>query len=284
MNRRDIRRVFTNLHDEGLRFVFLQGREPTLRRDLLPIIRDLHDIGFVQTLVSNGALMTDAFVHSLRNLPINFCINLDTLDRWRYRRLRGADQLKRVLAAINRLRDHPHPRYLSCVACDENRDELPQLARFARERGFTPVFTPYHWNVGRCGQEGAGVQYDKQAMAALFDELLETGLIPSGYLSGYLRENINWLRGKALGRCDAGRYSIAVDASGNVAPCSTQALAGNLLDSSLDEILANMDTEKVRCCSDNSGCNLISNRIIGTNLRHPLQALRTPDLLRTFSR
>lgn len=284
MSRSEIRRVFAALHEEGVRFVFLQGGEPTLRRDLLGIMRDLHDTGFVQTLVSNGARMTTAFVRSLRELPVNVCITLDTLDRWRYRRLRGNDQFKRVLAAVNRLRDYPHPKYLTSIGCEENRDELPAVARFARENGFAPVIAPYHWNVGRCGQEEFGVQYDKQAMAALFDELLDSGLIPPGYLSGYVRENINWLRGKPLGRCDAGRYSIAVDASGNVAPCSAQARAGNLLDSSLDEILANMDREMVRRCSDNSGCNLICNRIIGANLRHPLRALQTPDLLRTFSR
>lgn len=284
MSRREINRVFTSLYEEGVRFVFMQGGEPTLRKDLLQIMRDLHDIGFVQTLVTNGTRITHSFVETLQSLPVSISLSLDTLNRERYRRIRGADQLNIVLAGINRLRDYPHPKYITCIVSEENRADVGEVVNFATEHGFTPVLTPYHWNVGRYGRVDPGLQYDREAVAALFGEILESGMIPRGYLTGYVRDNINWLRGKKLGRCDAGRFSVSIDASGNVAPCLAMEHAGNLLETGLPEILKQMDMKKVRHCSDNSGCNVICNRLVDANLRHPIRALRSPDLVRTFSR
>jgi len=284
MRRDEIRRVFSSLYEEGLRFVFVQGGEPTLRSDLLEIMSDLHEIGFVQTLVSNGTYITESFVERLRGLPVNVVVSLDTLDRQRYQRIRGADQLNLVLAAINRLQDYEHPRYLACIVSEQNRDEVFDVLRFATEHGFTPVVTPYHWNVGRYGKIDPGLQYEKAALAPVFREILTSGLIPEGYLSGHVRDSIRWLQGDRLEPCDAGRYSIAIDASGNVSPCQAQGQAGNLLQMSLSEILKRLDREAVRRCSGNSGCNLICNRLIGSNLRHPVRSARTPGILRTFTR
>lgn len=283
MSRAEIRRVFDGLYRDGLRYVFLQGGEPTLREDLLEIIADLHEIGFTQTLVSNGTRMSEAFIDRLRNMPVNVTISLDSLDRARYQRIRGQDQLKNVLAAVNRLADYPHPKYLACVVSEQNRDEVMDLLRFAREHGFIPTVTPYHWKVGRYGREDPGLQYQRESLVPVFREVLASGLAQEGYLSHHVRDSIRWLQGKKLEACDAGQFSIAIDASGNVAPCQAQQAAGNLLQEPLAQILGRMDREAVRQCSNASGCNLICNRIVGSNLRHPIKAARSPNLFRHVS-
>jgi MoaA/NifB/PqqE/SkfB family radical SAM enzyme len=81
------------------------------------------------TLITNGTRLTPALVARLARISVNVSVSLDTLDRRRYRRIRGADQLPQVLTGL---------------------------------------------------------------------ELLSAG---------------------SLAACDAGRYSIAIDASGNVSPC-----------------------------------------------------------------
>lgn len=75
--------------------------------------------------------------------------------------------------------------------------------------------------------------------------------------------------------CDAGRYSIAIDASGNVSPCLAFPSVGNLLESSLSEILGRFDRDAINRCSENSSCNRLDGRVVGTILRHPVTALRT---------
>jgi len=87
---------------------------------------------------------------------------------------------------------------------------------------------------------------------------------------------VAWLRGESLKPCDAGRYSIAIDASGNVSPCLSLPVAGNLLHSSLSDILGRFDRGEIKHCSDRSSCNRLDGRVIGSVLRHPIAAWQTP--------
>ena len=275
MSRVEIGRVFSGLYRDGLRFVLLQGGEPLLRRDIQEILEDLSAIGFHLTLITNGTKITPQLIERLRRLPIAISVSLDTLDRVRYRHIRGADQLVQVLEGISLLKDFPHPKFLTCIVSDVNRTEVPAVVRFAREQGFLPVVGAYHWSVGIYGRPDELLMYDRVSTAAVFSGLLSDELIPSGYLQKFVEDNVSWLRGQRLEPCDAGRYSIAVDASGNVSPCLAFPSVGNLLESSLSEILGRFDRDAITICSDRSSCNRLDGRVVGTILRHPITALRT---------
>ncbi len=276
MTREEISRVFAGLYRDGVRFVFVQGGEPLLRRDLPEILEDLHAFGFGLSLITNGSKFTPALVGRLAKLPINLSVSLDTLDRERYRRIRGADLLSDVLAGIELLEAFPHPKFLTCIVSEANREEVPSVVRFARANGFMPVVGAYHWDIERYGKVDLTLQYQRQAAVSLFQQLIETDLVPRGYFRNYLNDNIRWLNGEGLEPCDAGRYSIAIDASGNVAPCLALKHAGNLLESSLDDILGRFDRGAIQACSDRSSCNMLCSRVIGSVLRHPVSALMTP--------
>jgi MoaA/NifB/PqqE/SkfB family radical SAM enzyme len=278
MTREEICRVFTDLYRDGLRFVFVQGGEPLLRRDLPGILADLVRIGFHATLITNGTRLTADLVRRFDDLALSLSISLDTLDRLKYQRIRGADQLDQVLAGLELLRHYHHPKFITCIVSQVNRDEVSAVVRFARERGFLPVVGAYHWNVGLYGKQDPGLMYERRQASLVFERLLTEDAIPPGYLRRYTKDNAAWLRGERLDPCDAGRYSIAIDASGNVAPCLSLPQAGNLLRSSLDEILPRFDRHMIERCSDRSSCNRLDGRVIGSVLRHPIMAWRTPVL------
>lgn len=276
MTREEVRRVFTDLYQDGLRFIFVQGGEPLLRRDLAEILEDLAEVGFSLTLITNGTKFTPALIARLASLPLNLSISLDTLDRERYRQIRGADQLPQVLEGIALLERFRGPKYLTCIVSELNRQAVLEVAHFARARGFIPVVGAYHWQIERYGKVDPSLQYERQAAKVVFQQVLDSGLVPRGYYRDYLRDNLTWLAGGSLESCDAGRYSIAIDASGNVAPCLALAHAGNLLQSSLDDILARFDRQAITNCSNRSSCNMLCSRVVGSVLRHPLSALLTP--------
>jgi MoaA/NifB/PqqE/SkfB family radical SAM enzyme len=276
MTSEEIRRVFTDLYREGLRFVFVQGGEPLLRRDLPEILDALAEVGFGLTLITNGTRFTPELVARLARLPLNISVSLDTLNRDRYQQIRGADQLRSVLAGIELLAEFPHPKYLTCIVSEVNRGDVLEVVRFARACGFLPVVGAYHWGIERYGKVDQALQYRQTAASTIFEQVIESGLVPRGYFRDYLRDNIRWLSGGSLERCDAGRYSIVIDASGNVAPCLALNHAGNLLTSSLNDILARFDREAITRCSDRSSCNMLCSRVVGSALRHPLSALITP--------
>lgn len=275
MTRDAIQRAFSSLYRDGVRFVLVQGGEPLLRRDLPEIIEDLSAIGFHLTLITNGTKITPQLVERLGRFPVAISVSLDTLDRETYRQIRGADQLEQVLEGIALLKTFPHPKFLTCIVSEVNRTEVPTVVRFAREQGFSPVVGAYHWNVGTYGRSDELLMYDRSSAAAVFSGLLNDVLIPPGYLRKFVEDNVSWLRGQKLEPCDAGRYSIAIDASGNVSPCLAFPSVGNLLQSSLSEILEQFDRRAVETCSDNSSCNRLDGRVVGTILRHPITALRT---------
>ena len=166
---------------------------------------------------------------------------------------------------------------------ERNREDVIDVVRLAREKGFIPVVGAYHWGIERYGKEDAQLQYRRQAAIDVFKQVLESGLVPRGYFRNYLHDNIRWLAGQSLERCDAGRYSIAIDASGNVAPCLALKHAGNLLESRLDEILARLDREAINKCSSRSSCNMLCSRVVGSALRHPVSAFVTPSTVESLN-
>ena len=283
LSREEIREIFSALYLRGLRYVFIQGGEPTLRKDLLDVIADLHQLGLKLSLITNGTRLNQEFVEGLAEYPVDISVSLDTLDRDLYREIRGADQLKLVLAGLERLRNYPHPRYITCIVSDKNREDVMNVVRYARRNGFMPVVGAYHWDIERYGKVDSELQYSNEQAKAVFEEVLHSELVPGGYFRDYLRDNVTWLSGKKLKGCDAGRYSIAIDASGNVAGCLAMKHAGNLRQQDLDSILANMDFKAIDECSDKSSCNMMCSRVIGSNLRKPVTAMMTPARLSTSS-
>ena len=280
LSRQEIQKIFTKLYqDDGIRYLFIQGGEPLLRKDLLAILEDLAEIGFSLGLVTNGTLLKPAFVSHLATLPISISVSLDTLNRERYASIRGADQLPQVLEGMTLLENFPHAKYVTCIVSEQNRDDVLDVVRFARSQGFIPVVGAYHWGIERYGKVDLALQYEQSTAIHVFEQVYESGMVPRGYFQQYLQDNIQWLEGKSLAPCDAGRYSVSIDASGNVAPCYALQSAGNLLDTSLKDILARMDRSAIKQCSDKSSCNLLCSRVVGSTLRHPISALLTPTTL-----
>ena len=276
MSRNEIREVFANLYEDGLRVVFVQGGEPLLRRDLTAILQDLHDMGFHLTVITNGTKLTAPLVQQFDDLGISLSISLDTLDPATYERIRGTDQLDAVLAGLDHLQHYRHPKFLTCIVSEVNRDEVSDVVAFARQRGFLPVVGAYHWDVGLYGKQDDALMYEREQARMVFERLLEEETLPAGYLRQYAKDNVTWLGGGQLKPCDAGGYSIAIDASGNVSPCLSLPPVGNLRESSLSEILSRFDRRSIQRCSDHSSCNRVDGRVIGSVLRHPIMAWQTP--------
>lgn len=276
LSREEIGDIFAGLYRDGLRYLFVQGGEPLVRRDTLDVLEDLAGIGFGLCLVTNGTKLTPAVAQRLAAIGVSVSVSLDSLDRERYRLIRGADQLPRVLEGIKALAGYPHPKFIACIVTDKNRDDVEAVCAFARAEGFAPILGAYHWDVGKYGKTDPRLTFSKEQAARTFEAILEGGLLPRGYYRAFARDNVDWLRGKSLGRCDAGRYSVAIDSSGNVAPCLALPFAGNLREASLSEILDRFDRPAIAACSKASTCNLLCGRLVGRNLRAPLTAAATP--------
>ncbi|MGF1478930.1 MAG: radical SAM protein [Cyanophyceae cyanobacterium] len=286
MTRSQIRQVFSSLYQEGLRVLFVQGGEPLLRRDLPEILEDLADLGFYLVLITNGTLLTAELSARFNGLPLQIAVSLDTLDRERYQKIRGRDQLPQVLRGIAALQNFSGFKSLVCIVSQVNQEDAIAVARFARERGFMPIMGAYHWDVGEYGKVSDELMYQKEAALAVFEAVLRSNLVPRGFFRDYVQDNLTWLSGKSLEPCDAGRYSIVIDSAGNVSPCLAHSSAGNLLESPLPKIVSRFNFEEIQTCSQRSSCNMLCSRVVGKNLRHPglgLATLGSIQLRRSFN-
>lgn len=283
LTREEIKIIFTKLYAEGIRFLFIQGGEPTVRRDLLDVLDDLHKIGFKLTLITNGTRLSEKFLSKLSNLPVSISVSLDTLNQERYKSIRGADQLIQVLDGLKNLEHYPHPKYITCIITEQNRNDALQVTEFACTNGFIPVVGAYHWGVERYGKSDPTLQYQRDAAIEVFKQIIQSELVPKGYFRNYLNDNVKWLSGESLSACDAGRYSIAIDSSGNVAPCLALTYAGNLRQQSLSEILQQFDRASINECSNKSSCNMMCSRVVGSALQKPFSSIRTPKHLKKYS-
>src|SRR4051812_6346842 len=133
--------VFVSL---GVRRVRLTGGEPTVRRDLVALVRLLRDIPGLDeiALSSNGHLLAE-LASPLREAGVDrLNISLDSLDPERFRRITRRGDLTRVLAGIEAARAAGFASIkLNTVAIHGfNDDELDRLCGWAWERGLVPRF------------------------------------------------------------------------------------------------------------------------------------------------
>jgi cyclic pyranopterin phosphate synthase len=145
LGRAEIARLVRLFAGLGIRRVRLTGGEPTLRADLLEVVRDVRATPGIEeiALTSNGQLLSGLAGPLLEAGVSRLNVSLDTLDGEKLRRLSGrAAALDRVVAGIDAaLRAGFASVKLNVVVVrGTNEDELGELTRFAWRRGATPRF------------------------------------------------------------------------------------------------------------------------------------------------
>ena len=123
----------------GVTKLRVTGGEPLLRRDLPLLIQRLAAIPGIRdlALTTNGVLLADQAeaLHHAGLRRIN--VQLDTLDRARFRQITRRDDLPRVLEGLETVQRLGYKVKLNAVAVKNLVEpDIVPLARYARERGF----------------------------------------------------------------------------------------------------------------------------------------------------
>lgn len=216
------------LRRSGVRVVEISGGEPFLRADLCEVVGLLDAEGLLYTFNTNGTAITDAGLAALRGARglLQVAVSLDSLDRERYRLLRGRDHLDRALAGIERLRHAglPAPLKLNFAMSRHNDAETPALLEFARARGLFLSAFPVNQGPG-AHRSSAGIldasPGERERMAKRFDHLaaLRRRGEPLWEPSAFYAAAAAFLRRAPLGPCGAGTLFLDLRADGSVAPC-----------------------------------------------------------------
>jgi hypothetical protein len=151
-------------HRDTLESVFLQSyNEPTLDRRFVEFCRTLFAAKLPVAVLSNGSGLTPAKVDALiESGPLRYiCINLSTLDRGRYIRDRGEDDLGVVLRNLDYVKSRPLADVMKIVVLGKGDAEHDVDFESIRERFDGSLFTvERHIVMDRAGWLDIGLKPD----------------------------------------------------------------------------------------------------------------------------
>ncbi|MFF2409955.1 radical SAM protein [Streptomyces sp. NPDC058092] len=133
--------ILDEMYALGVRYVDFTGGEPVLHPHIDGIVQYAKSLGMTVEITSNGirfAKHIDAIVPYVDTMNVS----LDTLRPDRYQKIRGVPTLDRALDVIRRIAATGADNLkLICVVTRENRDEVPDLLRFAHDNRITIYFS-----------------------------------------------------------------------------------------------------------------------------------------------
>ncbi len=224
-----ILRLLDELAEMGTLFLALTGGEPLLRRDWETIARRARELGFLVTLLTNGALVDNTTAATLAGLGVVAEVSFHSAAPGVFDRVTGVPgSFHRVLSGVERLRDAGCTVELTTPVSRLNPDGASGVPELARELGvacrtYTKIFAAKDGGLGplqlRLPEEEALVLQAGPATGCHIPE--GTANHPAG--DGPL--------------CAAGVRYANVTASGDVLACNVlPGSAGNLNERSFREI------------------------------------------------
>ncbi|MDG2029646.1 MAG: GTP 3',8-cyclase MoaA [Phycisphaerales bacterium] len=141
-----IETVARTARDLGVTHVKLTGGEPTVRRELLEIVRRLDAIGFEDVSLTTNGLQLNRLAAPLREAGVDrITLSIDSLRADRYRKITGGGRLDLVHQGIESARAAGFSRIKinMVVIRGLNDDEVADFAELAREEAWTIRFIEY---------------------------------------------------------------------------------------------------------------------------------------------
>ncbi len=291
----EITRIFSQLRRAGIAVVEVTGGELFLRSDIFEILGVLDRLGFLYTLTTNGTLLTPGLIERLGSCSglLQLAISCDSLDRQRYAELRGADSLPRLLESMDMIAASRtrFPVKLNVVMSRVNRDEIMDILEFAKGRGLGITVSPVMQGAGFSHRSEdaafAASEAERVQMAELFRQLadLRRAGEPLWEYSGYYDVAADYVSGRPIRACDAGRVFLDLRANGDLAACLDLPAFASLRSEPLGDALARIEGEcsRIQACAQNTPCCYTCTANISETARHPLRFVGETVLVRLRS-
>ena len=227
----------------GTEMLILTGGEPLLRRDIYQIAQKASAKGMWVVMGTNGVMVNDFVARKMVECGVKGVgISIDSIDPEKHNAFRGGPNAwEHSVRALDTCRRHGLEVLVQTTVMDMNRDEIPELMAFARERGAWSFNLYFLVQTGR-GQEMNDLSAtDTDAilrdMVGMQDEhrpmLVRSKCAPQFKQIAY----DEGLGGLESGGCMAGTQYCRITPSGDVTPCPYMTVvAGNVREQSFDEI------------------------------------------------
>ncbi len=223
MTLEEIKQIAVNLKNFGVRYVFIQGGEPLIRKDIIQVVDIFIKHSIKPTIITNGVLLTREIAEQLAERRCNLSISIDSLIKEKYAYLRGSDDLQKVLKNIDNISDIKNRQgnwaITSTITKQSSFDDIKNIYEYTKQKGFMFAIRPYIAVTGVAGKPDEDLTYSTEDVLDIFEYFLKIAK-KENYLA-YLvyREHIRYIKGEPMSSCDAMKFSFLLKENGNFAPC-----------------------------------------------------------------
>jgi uncharacterized protein len=201
-----------------------------------------HGLRLHATLLSNGVRLPAALLRTCRDEGIRVMISLDGLGEQHDTQrpfVSGRPSFHLVERTIGELIEQGHPPHLSITITNRNLDGIPDVVRFALDRGLTFSLNLFRDN--ECASGFADLQFGEQAMISA---LLRTFAViednlPRWSVLGSILDRGQLLQPRQRS-CGVGQDYVVIDQHGQVAKCHME------IERTIGDVFADDPLELVR--------------------------------------
>lgn len=144
----DVNRNLQDARKLGVRFVDFTGGEPLLHTELPQMLGLAKNLGF-QTSVTTNCTFYPKRADELKHKIDFFHFSLDSLVAGQHNKLRGANVFDKVMESIDTARSLGEKPDLLYTITNDNADQLPLLAEFAKRCGLMLIVNPVFSHTSR---------------------------------------------------------------------------------------------------------------------------------------
>lgn len=248
-----IEKVFDFLRHLGVVYVSIGGGEPFLRKDLPLIVELLRKKGFMARVLTNGTLSDEDSIKKLVAAGLkDISISLDTLDPEKQDYIYASkgvfDKIMRAIDLFSmRIPKKRRLLLINTVVSPFNIKELPELALFARRKGYYASFVPVESNGN---PEFKFKEDDYKEIDESYGRLIkmkEGNKSPVFNSSLFLQKSREYLKtGCRNWQCDAGKLYFSINPKGEFSICHGFKPEAYLLKQGLKAFLASREFEDRR--------------------------------------
>lgn len=163
------KRIIDRADELGIKYLLFSGGEPTLRSDLLDLLRYADSLSMVTALRSNGTLLTDSIIAEIASLKhlSSFCLSLDgaTLKQNDY--LRGQGSFLAVFGAARLLKEAGVPTYIETTFSKANIGQSEYFAVIANALGLDGLVVRQVVREGRASERDEDCLFSKEDVSVL---------------------------------------------------------------------------------------------------------------------
>lgn len=215
--------------DAGMLFLLLTGGEPFLYPGFRELYTQLHEMGIVLYINTNGTMIDEETVRWLsRHAPARVNITLYGSSRDTYQRICGhADGYDRALNAIRMLKEAGIPVVINASMIPENADDLESIIETGKSLGINTRVATYMFPPMRRDRETEDSRFTPEQSAHMYMRKLHCIMDPQGYCQMLQRNTIpdesqsdsDWGSHQEFMRCRAGRSTFWVNWEGTMTAC-----------------------------------------------------------------